>query len=55
MATQFKNIVFVRVDVDDAKDVKQHCGIKLVPTFKFYKDGIEIETIESANEKTLSE
>ena len=55
MSTEYKNVVFRKVDVDAAKDVAQHAGIKAMPTFKFYKGGNEIETIQGANENKLTE
>ena len=53
MEKDHQNLVFRKVDVDAAKDVAQHAGIKAMPTFKFYKNGEEIETIQGANEAKL--
>ncbi|PWA28850.1 hypothetical protein CCH79_00012874, partial [Gambusia affinis] len=33
------NVIFLKVDVDDASDVSQKCGIRAMPTFQFYKNG----------------
>ena len=43
MSTEFKNVIFKKVDVDEAKDVAENAGITAMPTFKFYKGGEEIE------------
>ena len=43
MSTEFKNVIFKKVDVDEAKDVAENAGIRAMPTFKFYKGGEEIE------------
>uniref|UniRef100_A0A7N8YI91 Thioredoxin n=1 Tax=Mastacembelus armatus TaxID=205130 RepID=A0A7N8YI91_9TELE len=34
-----KNVVFLKVDVDEAEDVSTDCGISCMPTFHFYKNG----------------
>merc|ERR1711980_38135 len=33
-----KDVIFLKVDVDDAPDVSEHCGIQCMPTFMFYKN-----------------
>nr|ACM09169.1 Thioredoxin [Salmo salar] len=49
------NVVFLKVDVDDAADVAQHCEIKCMPTFHFYKNGERVDDFSGANQATLEE
>ncbi|KAK2899884.1 hypothetical protein Q8A73_013013 [Channa argus] len=37
-----KNVIFLKVDVDDAEDVGPACGISCMPTFQFYKNGEKV-------------
>mmetsp|Transcript_41331 Transcript_41331/g.162886 ORF Transcript_41331/g.162886 Transcript_41331/m.162886 type:complete len:303 (-) Transcript_41331:1651-2559(-) len=41
--------VFAKVDVDRAKDVARHCGIRAMPTFHVYSKGRRVEEIVGAN------
>ncbi|KAG9345826.1 hypothetical protein JZ751_008982 [Albula glossodonta] len=36
------NVVFLKVDVDDAQDVASACDIKCMPTFHFFKNGKKV-------------
>ena len=38
MVPEFPFVDFAKVDVDDNQEVAQQCGIRSMPTFKFYKD-----------------
>uniref|UniRef100_A0A3B3DN64 Thioredoxin n=1 Tax=Oryzias melastigma TaxID=30732 RepID=A0A3B3DN64_ORYME len=49
------NVVFLKVDVDEADDVSRHCGIRCMPTFHFYKGGKKVEEFSGADEKKLKE
>ncbi|KAG7333782.1 hypothetical protein KOW79_002189 [Hemibagrus wyckioides] len=49
------NVVFLKVDVDDAQDVAQSCEIRCMPTFYFYKHGKKIEEFSGANQTKLEE
>lgn len=53
MADEIKDVVFLKVDVDDAPDVSEHCGIKCMPTFHFYKNGQKVDEFSGANEDSL--
>ncbi|XP_072260541.1 thioredoxin-like [Pyxicephalus adspersus] len=49
------DVVFLKVDVDDAQDVAQHCDIKCMPTFQFYKNGKKIHEFSGANKESLEQ
>ncbi|KAM9329387.1 thioredoxin-like [Gastrophryne carolinensis] len=49
------DVVFLKVDVDEAADVSAHCGIKCMPTFQFYKNGKLVHEFSGANKATLEE
>ncbi|KAM6949552.1 thioredoxin b [Aplochiton taeniatus] len=50
-----KNVVFLKVDVDEAEDVAKHCDIKCMPTFQFYKNGQKVDEFSGANYDKLVE
>ncbi|KAG9274451.1 thioredoxin-like [Astyanax mexicanus] len=52
---QNSNVVFLKVDVDDAQDVAAHCEIKCMPTFHFYKNGKKIDEFSGGNRDKLVE
>lgn len=41
---------FLKVDVDEARDVAGACGISAMPTFKVYRDGREAGSIRGWSE-----
>uniref|UniRef100_A0A3Q3WHG1 Thioredoxin n=1 Tax=Mola mola TaxID=94237 RepID=A0A3Q3WHG1_MOLML len=49
------NVVFVKVDVDDASEVSEHCNIDCMPTFQFYKNGKKVDEFSGAKTETLKE
>ncbi|KAK5604744.1 hypothetical protein CRENBAI_011454 [Crenichthys baileyi] len=48
-----KEVIFLKVDVDEADDVSSHCEIKCMPTFHFYKNGKMVFEFSGANLETL--
>ncbi|XP_041820423.1 thioredoxin [Chelmon rostratus] len=50
-----KNVIFLKVDVDEADDVSGHCKISCMPTFQFYKNGEKVFEFSGANVATLVE
>merc|ERR1719427_123577 len=50
-----KNVIFLKVDVDEAEEVAQSCSIKAMPTFFFYKNGEKVNEIVGANFEKLEE
>uniref|UniRef100_A0A8C1QVU6 Thioredoxin n=1 Tax=Cyprinus carpio TaxID=7962 RepID=A0A8C1QVU6_CYPCA len=51
----YANVVFLKVDVDDAQDVAQSCDIKCMPTFHFYKNGKKLDEFSGSNKDKLEE
>nr|XP_046237499.1 thioredoxin [Scatophagus argus] len=50
-----KNVIFLKVDVDEAQDVSEHCKISCMPTFHFYRNGEKVGEFSGANKDTLRE
>ncbi|KAM8900390.1 thioredoxin b [Spinachia spinachia] len=50
-----KNVVFLKVDVDECDDVSKECGISCMPTFHFYKNSAKVFEFSGANKDTLLE
>lgn len=46
---QYPTARFYKIDVDELPDVAQELGIRAMPTFKFFKDGEEVESVMGAN------
>uniref|UniRef100_A0A3Q0RYL9 Thioredoxin domain-containing protein n=1 Tax=Amphilophus citrinellus TaxID=61819 RepID=A0A3Q0RYL9_AMPCI len=46
------NVIFLKVDVDEAEDVSSFCKISCMPTFQFYKNGAKVHEFSGANEST---
>ncbi|XP_061566535.1 thioredoxin [Cololabis saira] len=50
-----QNVIFLKVDVDEADDVSAHCNINCMPTFHFYKNGQKVFEFSGANLQTLKD
>ncbi|XP_066535159.1 thioredoxin-like [Hoplias malabaricus] len=55
LSEKYSNVVFLKVDVDDAQDVAQSCEIKCMPTFHFYKSGKKVDEFSGSNQSKLEE
>ena len=53
MANEFPQAVFVKVDVDQNRDVAAQCGIRAMPTFKLFKNKSEIAMVQGGDESAL--
>lgn len=45
----YTNIVFYKVDTDENNDTANYAGIEEMPTFKFYRNGYEKDTLIGTN------
>jgi thioredoxin 1 len=52
-AAEYKNIVVLKVDVDEAEEVSQKYDISAMPTFKIFKKGQEVEEVVGADEEKV--
>lgn len=49
LSLKYGDVSFVKVDVDKAKDVSSHHGVRCMPTFQFFKGGEKVDTMEGAD------
>ena len=49
LAEKYKNILFLKVDVDNNEETSMFCKINCMPTFLFYKNNELIDYIEGAD------
>uniref|UniRef100_A0A1I8H5Z4 Thioredoxin domain-containing protein n=1 Tax=Macrostomum lignano TaxID=282301 RepID=A0A1I8H5Z4_9PLAT len=49
LATDTPSVLFAKVDVDENADAASAAGIECMPTFKFYKDGKEVDELKGAD------
>ncbi|XP_069818213.1 thioredoxin-like isoform X2 [Dendropsophus ebraccatus] len=55
LSAKYPDVVFIKVDVDDAQEIASNCDIKCMPTFQFYKNGKRVHEFSGANKATLEE
>ncbi|KAI1887911.1 hypothetical protein AGOR_G00195360 [Albula goreensis] len=55
LSDKFTDVVFLKVDVDDAQDVASFCDIKCMPTFHFYRNGKKVDEFSGSNQEKLQE
>ena len=44
---------FVKIDVDEVPDVAQELGVRAMPTFMIFKDGVKFSEVVGANPEAL--
>lgn len=55
LADEFKDVVFVKVDVDDNAETAQCCDVSAMPTFQFFKNKSKVNEMTGANKDKLRE
>ena len=53
MAGEFSGVEFFKVDVDEAEEIAQECGIEAMPTFQVFKGGAKAEEMKGADKDGL--
>lgn len=53
LSKKYENIIFLKVDVDEVKDVTSQWEVRAMPTFIFIKDGKSIHKVVGANKDEL--
>jgi suppressor of tumorigenicity protein 13 len=53
LAAKYLKVVFLKVDIDEARDVAARWNISSVPTFYFIKNGKEIVKVVGADKNEL--
>ena len=53
LAGKYPKVVFLKVDIDEAKDVAARWNISSVPTFFFLKSGKEVDKVVGADKSAL--
>lgn len=53
LSNKYEEVLFLKVDVEEAKELSKSQKIKCIPTFHFYKNNELIDTIEGANKESI--
>ncbi|MQY03763.1 thioredoxin domain-containing protein [Actinomadura macrotermitis] len=53
LAKEHQDIHFIKVDVDDAAELAQEAGIRAMPTFILFRQGVKVDELVGANENGL--
>ncbi|XP_038660057.1 thioredoxin-like [Scyliorhinus canicula] len=52
LSKKYTNVIFYKVDVDDAADVAEKCSVESMPTFIFFKNGQQVDKVVGGGEET---
>ena len=52
---KYKNVIFVKVDVDENEETSEQCNVRSMPTFQFYKNSKKVFEFSGADKQKLEE
>lgn len=55
LAEEMDNVIFIKVDVDEAEELAQQQGISAMPTFRLFKNKEKVDELMGANQDKLKE
>ncbi|MED6134431.1 hypothetical protein PIB30_037031 [Stylosanthes scabra] len=53
IAKKTPNSIFLKVDVDEMRDIAEEWGVEAMPTFIFFKDGKAVDKVVGAKKEEL--
>ncbi len=53
LSQEHQDIKFCKVNVDEADEISQSSGVRSMPTFHFFKDGVKVAEVIGANLKEI--
>ncbi|CCX16790.1 thioredoxin TrxA [Pyronema domesticum] len=48
------NVAFYKIDVDEVPDVASELGVRAMPTFYFYREGVKVAEVVGANIRAVT-
>ena len=55
LAQKYKNIKFLKVDVDEGKGIALQQSVSAMPTFQFFQNGKKVDELKGANSSILEQ
>nr|CAG4711254.1 unnamed protein product [Naegleria fowleri] len=55
MSTQYEDVKFLKIDVDECQDIALEYGIEAMPTFQFFKNGTKVDEVQGADPDSLEQ
>jgi UBX domain-containing protein 1/4 len=55
LAEKYQDVTFLKVDVDEAKDIAGQQGVRAMPTFKFFINSKQVDELQGADPAKLEE
>lgn len=55
LATTYPDVLFYKVDVDDAPEIAKDQKVRAMPTFGFYRKGEQLGVVIGANKSALDD
>ena len=49
LESQYSDVIFIKVDVDDLEDISNEYKVQALPTFLFIRDGNELSRVKGAD------